>query len=213
MSRRRTLISSDDTLDGYEYVDMGLPSGTLWAKYNIGATSERMAGDLFQFGDINNCNNHPANWENYIYYTGNTKNYSKYNTTDGFNYLKEEDDAANYIMGGSWFVPSWDEFSELTSTANTTATGETIGSYILVTLTSKINGNEISFYGCGYKNNTNMSTVNQGLYMTGNLPSSPFNLVRLLQILFSNNQVGYGLNNRDRCYGYLIRPVNRINTT
>ncbi len=34
----------------YESVDLGLPSGTLWAKYNIGATSESDYGDLFAWG-------------------------------------------------------------------------------------------------------------------------------------------------------------------
>lgn len=34
----------------YESVDLGLPSGTLWAKYNVGATSETDYGDLFAWG-------------------------------------------------------------------------------------------------------------------------------------------------------------------
>lgn len=41
-----------DPFNGYEYVDLGLPSGLLWAKYNIGANSEEEAGLYFQWGDI-----------------------------------------------------------------------------------------------------------------------------------------------------------------
>lgn len=34
----------------YETVDLGLPSGTLWAKWNVGATSETEYGNYYQYG-------------------------------------------------------------------------------------------------------------------------------------------------------------------
>ena len=34
----------------YESVDLGLPSGTLWAKHNVGAKLETEYGDLFAWG-------------------------------------------------------------------------------------------------------------------------------------------------------------------
>ena len=37
--------------NGYDYVDLGLPSGALWAKYNIGAEAEEEYGRYFQWGD------------------------------------------------------------------------------------------------------------------------------------------------------------------
>ncbi len=42
MPKNRNLplrVSRTGIIGGYEYVDLGLPSGTLWATYNVGATS------------------------------------------------------------------------------------------------------------------------------------------------------------------------------
>ena len=40
-------ITFESEPDTNEYVDLGLPSGLLWAKYNIGANSEEEAGLYF----------------------------------------------------------------------------------------------------------------------------------------------------------------------
>ena len=37
--------------NGYEYVDLGLPSGTLWAACNVGASKPSDDGQYFQWGD------------------------------------------------------------------------------------------------------------------------------------------------------------------
>ena len=39
--------------NGFEYVDLGLPSGTMWATCNVGATKPEDSGLLFQFGRVN----------------------------------------------------------------------------------------------------------------------------------------------------------------
>ena len=41
----------NDPYNGHEYVDLGLPSGTLWAKCNVGAETETDYGLYFQWGD------------------------------------------------------------------------------------------------------------------------------------------------------------------
>ena len=38
--------------NGFEYVDLGLPSGTMWATCNVGATKPEDYGLLFQFGRV-----------------------------------------------------------------------------------------------------------------------------------------------------------------
>ena len=38
--------------NGFEYVDLGLPSGTMWATCNVGATKLEDQGLLFQFGRV-----------------------------------------------------------------------------------------------------------------------------------------------------------------
>ena len=37
--------------NGYDYVDLGLPSGTLWATMNVGASKPSDYGQYFQWGD------------------------------------------------------------------------------------------------------------------------------------------------------------------
>ena len=39
--------------NGFEYVDLGLPSGTMWAICNVGASRPEDSGLLFQFGHVN----------------------------------------------------------------------------------------------------------------------------------------------------------------
>ncbi len=39
-------------INGHEYVDLGLPSGTLWATCNVGASSPEEFGDYFAWGEI-----------------------------------------------------------------------------------------------------------------------------------------------------------------
>lgn len=40
-----------NTHNGHEFVDLGLPSGTLWATCNVGATSPEQRGLYFAFGE------------------------------------------------------------------------------------------------------------------------------------------------------------------
>ena len=62
--------ASDGYIDnaGVEYVDLGLPSGTLWAKKNVGAATETDAGDEFCWGRISTSNNTGINeyWPNLV---------------------------------------------------------------------------------------------------------------------------------------------------
>jgi hypothetical protein len=48
--------------DNHEYVDMGLPSGTLWATMNIGANTPEEYGSYFTWGETETKDNY--NWSN-----------------------------------------------------------------------------------------------------------------------------------------------------
>lgn len=107
----------------YEYVDLGLPSGLLWAKYNVGATSEEEAGLYFQWGDTqgytveqvgNGEGLKPFKWADYKWSVdGSSSNFSKYNKSDRKVVLDPEDDAAHVNMGGNWRMPTYNECKEL----------------------------------------------------------------------------------------------------
>ena len=44
-------LEASGSFNGHDYVDLGLPSGTLWATCNIGAASPEEYGDYFAWGE------------------------------------------------------------------------------------------------------------------------------------------------------------------
>ena len=133
--------------NGFKYVDLGLPSGTMWATCNVGASRPEDSGLLFQFGRV----------DGYKY--GDSNKFIKKNniptTTSGKTYkrndiLELEDDAAYIHMGGKWKMPTYDQLKELLD--NTTYEVKTINGIKGVLFISNINGNQlfIPFAGCWY---------------------------------------------------------------
>ena len=103
-----------DPYNGYEYIDLGLSSGTLWAKMNVGAESETDYGLYFAWGEIQgytDASTKAFSWDDYKY--GTSDNITKYNTTDGKTMLDLEDDAAHVSMGGDWHMPNGAQCIEL----------------------------------------------------------------------------------------------------
>ena len=111
-----------------EYVDLGLESGTLWAKCNIGATSETDYGIYFQWGETNGISgsllgkysDKNYSWASYKYCNGTANTLTKYNTStsygenpDNITTLDLEDDAARANMGGDWRMPTPTEYQTL----------------------------------------------------------------------------------------------------
>ena len=110
----------------YEYVDLGLESGTLWAKCNIGASSETEYGAFFQWGDTSGVSGSLVGKysdENYSWATAPFNNGSSSFDSTYFNSVKdtvcpngilaEEYDTATQIMGGDWRMPTKAECQEL----------------------------------------------------------------------------------------------------
>ena len=111
--------------NGHEYVDLGLPSGTLWATMNVGATSAVDYGYYFCWGETT-----PRTTEykvsDYKLYEGqsldinNDSHFSifvegikKYSEKDKKTVLEYEDDAARANWGGDWRMPTLKELEEL----------------------------------------------------------------------------------------------------
>lgn len=88
--------------NGHEYVDLGLPSGTLWATCNIGATNPEDYGWLYAWGEIETKSSYT--WQTYKYGTEN--NLTKYNKIDGKTELEDIDDVAVQKWGGNWRMPT-----------------------------------------------------------------------------------------------------------
>ena len=116
-----------NSLNGHEYVDLGLPSGTLWATCNVGATTPEGYGDYFAWGETTPKDTY--NWSTYQYCNGSYNTLTKYCTDSGYGYngftdnlttLLPEDDAATANWGSGWRMPTQEEWQELLD--NTTDT-------------------------------------------------------------------------------------------
>lgn len=96
--------------NGHEWVDLGLPSGTLWASCNIGATTPEGYGDYFAWGEVTTKNRY--DYSTYKYGKADDK-LTKYCTNDNITELEPEDDAAAVKWRGHWRMPNDTEQWEL----------------------------------------------------------------------------------------------------
>ena len=106
--------------DDHEWVDLGLPSGTLWATCNMGADRPGDFGDYFAWGETTPKQSY--SWENYKWCYGYSSTLIKYCTNSSFGYngfvdnkneLDPEDDAAYANWGPSWRMPTYDQAARL----------------------------------------------------------------------------------------------------
>ena len=103
--------------DTHEYVDLGLPTGTLWATCNVGATSPDEYGDYFAWGETEPKEEY--NWNNYKWCNGSENTMTKYCSNSSFGIvdnkteLDPEDDAAYVNWGPSWRMPTHEQLQEL----------------------------------------------------------------------------------------------------
>ena len=143
-----------DNVDGTVWVDLGLPSGTLWAFCNVGATQPEGYGDYFAWGETE-----PKDYYNegaYKWYDRNswltkycTKSSYGYNGfTDSLTTLQPSDDAATANWGSDWRIPTSAEWDELISYCDLTETTRKFVKGIL--FTSRYNGNRIFLPAAGY---------------------------------------------------------------
>ena len=155
---------NDNEIDGkehgFEYVDLGLPSGTMWATCNVGADKPEDWGLLFQFGRV----------DGYLY--NDKHNQFKTDdtplTTSGKVYKANDildlaDDAAHVNMGGKWRMPTKDELKEFVD--NTTHKVETINGVKGMLFTSKINNKRLFVPFAGYWYNGSFAAAGSHAYV------------------------------------------------
>lgn len=112
-------------IGGHDYVDLGLPSGTLWATCNIGANKPEDYGNYYAWGETKPKNTY--DWDTYKYANNasdkltkycNNSSYGKNGFTDDLTALQTGDDPATANWGNGWRTPSKEQWVELL--ANTT---------------------------------------------------------------------------------------------
>lgn len=112
-------VTASGELNGHSYVDLGLPSGTLWATCNIGASHAEDQGELYAWGETRTKANYY--WDNYCYGDG-WWSLTKYCPNPDYGYdgfadyrtrLLPSDDVATVKWGDGWRMPSYNEVREL----------------------------------------------------------------------------------------------------
>jgi len=113
---------SDDPVtppDSHEWVDLGLPSGTLWATCNVGANSPEERGDYFAWGETSPKEKYGYNTYKWCdcsfipYHLTKYNTDSKWGVVDNKTELEPEDDAAYVNWGPSWRMPTKEQIIEL----------------------------------------------------------------------------------------------------
>ena len=94
-------------------VDLGLPSGLLWRKYNVGANSEYEKGNHYAWGETVTKQKYDITTYKWGELIGETTYYTKYNETDKLTLLQPEDDAATANLGENYRTPTKEEWEEL----------------------------------------------------------------------------------------------------
>lgn len=138
--------------DKVEYVDLGLPSGNLWAKCNLGASAPEEYGDYYAWGETKPKKEYT--YPNHKWYKEGAPSlgFTKYNNEDGKLTLEDEDDAVIQKLGNGWRTPTLADFRELTNQKYTTIEKTTLNGVAGYQITSKRNKKSIFIPFAGFRN-------------------------------------------------------------
>ena len=215
-------VETTGTLNGHDWVDLGLPSGILWATCNVGADSMTGFGNYYAWGETIPKTNY--DWNTYVFCygyengSGSPYELTKYcycwtwayhSITDTLTILEACDDAATANWGAGWRMPGYEEFEELLEYCNffdTAINGVNGRLYI------GPNENSIFLPKAGRKSQTDVSGASghywsRSLYYYADGIECEPDFAWDLEI--SQNDIYDGLSSlgNERCYGMSVRPV------
>jgi hypothetical protein len=162
--------------NNHDFVDLGLPSGTLWATCNVGADAPEDYGDYFAWGETSPKVSYE--WNTYQYCMGSEYTLIKYcyssiygynGFTDDLTTLLPEDDATITNWGNDWRMPTYDEWVELYQ--NTTCTWTTQNG-VNGRLFTASNGNSLFLPAAGWRWGSNVVDTDRGHYWSNSLNTS-----------------------------------------
>jgi uncharacterized protein (TIGR02145 family) len=190
----------------HDYIDLDLPSGTKWAKCNIGAIKPESYGQYFAWGETMAKTNY--SWSTYKYCNGSQESLTKYcdgsgyglnGFTDQLKILQASDDAATANWGADWRTPTKSEWEELYE--NTTNKWSTLNGVTGRLFMAK-NGQSLFLPAAGNCNNDKLDrTGPRGLYWSSSYRYD------IQAWYFHFDSGNYYLNGSYRYYGFTVRPV------
>ena len=197
--------------DNHEWVDLGLPSGTLWATTNVGASKPEEYGSYFAWGETKPKSDY--DWDTYKWCNGNpfkltkycnVSNYGDNDFVDNKTELEPEDDAAYVNWGSKWRMPTKAQLVELLAECDwqwTTTNG--INGYLVK---SKKNSASLFLPAVGFRWQDGLDHVGSyGYYWSRTLFTDNPYPSEAYYLLFSSDEVK--CSGSLRHLGYSVRAV------
>ncbi len=203
------LLAGETPEPDNDYVDLGLPSGTLWATRNVGAENPEDCGDYYSWGEVETKSNYAASYYKWCHVVNSIIKLTKYctkaangyeNFVDSLVVMEPEDDVAR-LKYPNGQMPSPEQLTELIDTCTWAWTEVNGMNGYMVT---GPNGNSMFLPAAGYRTQTSIKSVGvTGNYWLNSIqPIAPLNARK---INFSATL--YNLNGSSRQLGYTIRAV------
>lgn len=173
---------------------MGLPSGTQWANCNVGAEKPSDSGDYFSWGNI----------QGHAEGSGYDFSQEVYDASPAASIdadLSISQDAARANLGGTWRMPTSEEFKELTD--NCTSVWTTQNGVNGILFTSNVNGNTLFLPAAGIYDGESLGSRGlRGLYW-----SSTYNSATKARYMYFDNSSVDPQGSTTRRYGFPVRAV------
>ena len=189
----------DNNYEKKLYVDLGLPSGLLWATCNVGANSPEDYGDYFAWGET--TTKHVYAWITYKYGSS-ASSLTKY--TFNQTTLELIDDAARANWGGNWRIPTATEIAELREQCTWTWT--TLNGVNGYKVTSKSNGNSIFLPAAGCREDSSLDYAGSTGYYWSNQLYTSMDWDKAKFLHFDSGHV-FVSGGTTRYFGHSVRPV------
>lgn len=185
-------------INGHKFIDLGLPSGLLWAETNVGASTPYADGDYYAWGETQTKSD----------YSGSTykwgRNPTKYNSSDGKTTLEASDDVATVKWGKECRMPSRAEFQELCNKCDWTWKSNYNGTSGY--LVKGPNNQTIFLPASGYRYNGGLrSHGSDGYYWSSSLDAG--NTDYASSLYFYSGNFYPSSNYSYRYFGRSVRPV------
>lgn len=184
-------------------VNLGLPSGILWADRNIGSAAIASTGAYFAWGQTKESRSFDVFYSDY----SDSKLYEE-GIIDSNGHLSAQYDVATQLWGTGWRLPTKDEIDELLENCSWSVLEDTTQGVYGIMGTSKVNGEWIFLPKAGYYNKDGLNNENkEGYYLSSDAYSNSLNrLFGFGYLYFSSRTIGSD-NYKLRNVAFSVRPV------